>query len=118
MIAYKKFYHCKKKKTDNESVVEFEAPIEKYGNYQPLSGYVDTVRYGESIDNKWRLQVPSLGNENEYAVDDRLYLDGDAPDPTVEGYEYGDGANARVIAVKIGYKSIQVDIEAIIERNN
>lgn len=118
MIAYKKFYHCKRKKTDDESIVEFEKPVEKYGNYQPLSGYVDTVRYGESIDKMWRLQVPVLGNEKEYSVDDRLYLDGDKPDPTVKGYEYGDGANARIIAVKIGYKSMQIDIEGIIERNN
>ena len=118
MIAYKKYYHCKKKKTDNESVVEFEAPIVKYGNYQPMGGYVDTVRYGESIDNKWRLQVPVLGNEREYTVGDLLYLDGDAPDTSVKGYEHGDGANARVIAVKIGYKAIQVELEAIIERNN
>lgn len=118
MIAYKKFYHCKRKKTDDESIVEFEAPIKKYGNYQPLSGYVDTVRYGESIDKMWRLQVNSLGNENEYAVGDVMYLDGDYPDTTVKGYEYGDGANAKVIAVKIGYKSIQVELESIIERND
>ena len=118
MIAYKKFYHCKRKKTDDESIVEFEAPIEKYENYQPLSGYVDTVRYGESIENKWRLQVATLRNEKEYAVDDRLYLDGVVPDTTVKGYEHGDGANARVTAVNIGYKAIQIEIEAIIERNN
>jgi hypothetical protein len=36
----------------------------------------------------------------------------------VKGYEYGDGANARVTAVKIGYKAIQVELEQIIERNN
>lgn len=118
MIAYKKFYHCRRIKTDDESVVEFEAPIEKYGNYQPLSGYVDTIRYGESIDNKWRLQVPTLGNENEYTVGDLMYLDGDMPDTTVKGYEYGDGANARITAVKIGYKSIQIELESIIERND
>ena len=118
MIVYKRFYHCKRIANDNESIIEFAPPLEKYGNYQPLSGYVDTVRYGENIDNKWRLQVPSLGNEKEYTVGDLMYLDGDAPDDTVKGYEYGDGANARVTAVKIGNKAIQVELEGIIERNN
>ena len=102
MIAYKEFYHCKRIPNDDESIIEYQAPVRKWGNYQPLDGYVDTLK----------------GNEKEYAVGDLMYLDGDKPDDTVKGYEYGDGANARVTAVKIGYKAIQVELEQIIERNN
>lgn len=118
MIAYKEFYHCKRIPNSDESIVEFEPPIKKWGNYQPLDGYVDTLKYGESVNQRWRLIVPIKGNEKEYAVDDRLYLDGDKPTPETQGYEYGDGANARVTAVKLGYKAIQVELEQIIERNN
>ena len=117
MIAYKEFYHCKKKSTKG-AVVEYEPPVRKWGNYQPLDGYVDTVKYGESVNQRWRLQVCSHCNKNEYSVGDLLYLDGDKPDPTVKGYEYGDGANAIVTAVKIGYKAIQVELKQIIERND
>jgi hypothetical protein len=47
-----------------------------------------------------------------------MYRDADYPDTTVKRYEHGDGANAKVIAAKIGYKSIQVELESIIERND
>jgi hypothetical protein len=116
MIAYKEFYHCKKIRNEDERIIEFEAPVKKWGNYQPLDGYVDTLKYGESVNQKWRLIV-SL-HENDYTVGDLLYLDGDKPIPETKGYEYGDGANARVTAVKIGYKAVQVEIEQIIERND
>lgn len=118
MIAYKEFYHCKKIPNENEEVVEYQPPVKKWGNYQPLDGYVDTLKYGESVNQRWRLQVALKGNEKEYAVGDLMYLDGDKPDDNVRGYEYGDGANARVTAVKLGYKAIQVELEQIIERNN
>ena len=118
MIAYKEFYHCKRIPNDDKSIIEYQPPVKKWGNYQPLDGYVDTLKYGESVNQRWRLQLSLRGNETEYAVGDLLYLDGDKPDPTVKGYEYGDGANARVTAVKLGYKAIQVEIEQIIERNN
>ena len=118
MIAYKEFYHCKRIPNDDESIIEYEPPVKKWGNYQPLDGYVDTLKYGESVNQRWRLQVALKGNEKEYAVGDLMYLDGDKPDDTVKGYEYGDGANARVTAVKIGYKAIQVELEQIIERNS
>jgi hypothetical protein len=116
MIAYKEFYHCKKIPNENEEVVEYQPPVKKWGNYQPLDGYVDTLKYGESVNQRWRLMVSP--HDNDYTVGDLLYLDGDKPDDTVKGYEYGDGANARVTAVKIGYKAIQVEIEQIIERND
>jgi hypothetical protein len=50
MIARKRFYHCKKIPNEESGVVLFEPPIEKYENYQPLSGYVDTLTYGEQIN--------------------------------------------------------------------
>ncbi len=118
MIANKEFYHCKRIQNGDESIIEFEQPVRKWGNYQPLDGYVDTLKYGESVNKRWRLMIPLNGNEKEYTVGDLLYLDGDIPDESVKGYEYGDGSNARVTAVKIGYKAIQVELEQIIERNN
>lgn len=118
MIAYKEFYHCKRIPNDDESIIEYEQPIRKWGNYQPLDGYVDTLKYGESVNQRWRLQVALSGNEKEYAVGDLMYLDGDKPDITANSYENGSGANARITAVKIGYKAIQVELEQIIEGNN
>lgn len=118
MIAYKEFYHCKRIPNDDESIIEYEKPVLKWGSYQPLDGYVDTLKYGESVNQRWRLIVPFNGNQKEYSVGDLLHLDGDVPNTNVKGYENGDGANARVVAVKIGYKAIQVEIEQIIERNN
>ena len=118
MIAYKEFYHCKRTSSNDSSIIEYKAPVRKWGNYQPLDGYVDTLKYGESVNQRWRLQVPLCGNEKEYSVGDLMYLDGDKPNQNVRGYEHGDGANARVTAVKIGYKSIQVEMEQVIERNN
>lgn len=118
MIGYKEFYHCKRKPNNKQNIVEFFAPIKKYGNYQHLSGYVDTLRYGESVSQRWRLQVEFRGNESEYAVGDLMYLDGAKPNPKVKGYEYGDGANARVTAVKYGIKAIQIELEQIIPKVN
>lgn len=116
MIAYKKFYHCKRIPNTESGIVLFQPPIEKYGNYQPLSGYVDTLTYGEDVEKKWRLQISAFGNETEYKEGDFLYLDGATPNIESTDYINGDGANARVTAVKIGYKSILVELERIIER--
>ena len=90
MIAYKEFYHCKRVPNDDGSIIEYKPPVKKWGNYQPLDGYVDTLKYGESVNQRWRLQVALKGNEKEYAVGDLMYLDGDKPDTTVKGYEYGE----------------------------
>lgn len=116
MIARKRFYHCKKIPNAESGVVLFEPPIEKYENYQPLSGYIDTLTYGEQINYKWRLQVAVRGNEKEYHEGDFMYLDEATPNINSETYENGQGANARVTAVKIGYKAIIVELERIIER--
>ena len=43
MIAYKEFYHCKKIPNEDEGIIEYQAPVKKWGNYQPLDGYVDTL---------------------------------------------------------------------------
>lgn len=116
MIAYKKFYHCKlKQDRKTPTLKEYEKPILKWGNYQPLSGYVDTVLYGKSIQGKWRLSMPYNGNENEYSIGDLLYLDGATPIEDDE-YENGDGANAVISAINIGYKLILIEIDRIIPK--
>lgn len=114
MIAYKKYYHCRRKPLSN-GIVEYYSPIEKYGNYQPLSGYVDTLKYGENISQKWRLQVDI--HDTSFSVGDLLYLDGAIPQTSNNSYENGDGANARVTSVQIGYKAIIIEIDKIIEDN-
>ena len=113
MIAYKRFYHCKISKNGNTNIIEYSAPIEKYGNYQPLSGYVDTLQYGENISKRWRMFVP-FAELNEYSENDLLYLDGIEPDINSESYTNGDGANARITAVLPQNRLVRIEIEQII----
>lgn len=110
----KKFYHCKLIPSENHSIKEYEAPIEKWGNYQPLSSYVDVMTYGKDIGKRWRLIVPYRGNEKEYSFGDLLYLDGENPPENTE--EYGEGANATITAVNRGYIALVIEIESIIPR--
>jgi len=116
MIAYKKLYHCKIQDSEDPSIYVYGAPIKKYLNYQPLSGYVDTLQYGDSVNKRWRLIVPLKGNENEYHKDDLLYLDGVEPDTESEDYVNGDGANARITVCKPQWRALVIEIEKIIER--
>lgn len=114
-IRLKKFYHCKMVPTERPTLKEYEAPKEKWGNYHPLSGYVDTVVYGKSVQSRWRMVVDRFKDSGEYSVGDLLYLDG--AEPTIdEGYENGDGANAIITAVNIGYRAITIEIDSVIPR--
>lgn len=118
MIAFKKFYHCKlKTNRERPTIKEYEKPVLKWGNYQPLSGYLDVAIYGKDIGTRWRLSVNNVGNEKEYAVGDLLYLDGEIPPIENEDYENGYGANAIVTAVNIGYKLILVELERIVPQS-
>lgn len=116
MIAYKKFYHCKKVTNADPSIIEYSNPIEKYGNYQPLSGYVDIMQYGENASSRWRMFVPYASENGEYSENDVLYLDGVIPNTTLQGYENGDGANARITAVLPQNRVIRIELERIVER--
>ena len=116
MIAYKKFYHCKKVTNADPSIIEYSNPVEKYGNYQPLSGYVDIMQYGESTTNRWRMFVPYASDLNEYHENDLLYLDGVVPNTTSASYENGNGANARITAVLPQNRAIRIELERIVER--
>lgn len=115
----KLFYHCKRIETEDKSLILYEPPIEKWENYQPLSGYVDAVTYGESITTKWRMFVLLRANINEYKENDLLYLDEAATNLclcNVDDYENGDGANARITAVLPQGRNIRIEIERIIEK--
>lgn len=117
MIAHKKFYHCKRAiSTADPSIVEFSAPIEKYGNYQPLSGYIDAVTFGEDIMTKWRMFVP-MSQIDEYHEKDLLYLD-EAVNTNFseQGYENGDGANAEITAVLPQNLTVRIEISRIIKK--
>jgi len=116
MIAYKKFYHCKRLPSAEPDITEFSEPIEKYGNYQPLSGYIDAVTFGESIMTKWRMFVP-MSQYNEYHEKDLLYLDEAVEtDFSAEGYENGDGANAEITAVLPQNLKVRIEISRIIKK--
>lgn len=112
-MRLKKFYHCKRIPNERPSIKEYEAPQEKWGNYQPLSSYVDTVLYGKSIQSKWRMIVDRFSENGEYSVGDLLYLDGAEPSKDEE-CENGDGANAIISAVNIGYRAITIEIDKVI----
>ena len=119
MILRKRFYHCKRIVSEDKSIILYEEPIEKWENYQPLSGYVDAVTYGESITKKWRMFVPLQANIGEYKENDLLYLDeaadGFCPNK-IAGYENGDGANDRITAVLPQGRQIRIEIERVIEK--
>lgn len=109
----KKYYHCKLIPDDNQDIKNYEKPIEKWGNYQPLSGYLDVAMYGKDVQNRWRLIVPYHKCKGEFFVGDLLYLDGAEPD---KNKPYGAGANAVVTAVLHGVTVINIEIESIIPR--
>lgn len=115
-MILKRFYHCKRLPDEYPDIKRYSAPVEKWGNYNPSSGYLSTVEYGQKISYMWTMVLPMNGNEKEYHIDDLLYLDGKKPEKDSNGYENGDGANARIVAVKLGYRAIILDIEGIIER--
>ncbi len=110
----KPYYHCKRSVTD-DGIVEYSAPILKKGNYQPLSGYVDALTYGDAMTTKWRMFVP-MRRFGEFKERDLLYLDGATPDIEREGYENGDGANATVTAVLPQNLFIRIEIERIVKK--
>lgn len=112
-LPIKEFYHCKLKPSENHRIKEYEAPIHKRGNYQPLSGYLDVLTYGKDIQNKWRLIV-DMSEKDEYAIGDLLYLDGAKP---IADGENGDNANAVISYIGYGYKAITIEIDSIIPRN-
>lgn len=109
----KKYYHCKLIDDETQEVKTYEKPVEKWGNYQPLSGYLDVVAYGREVRNRWRLVVPYRGNEQEFSVGDLLYLDGAEPNLSKP---FGDGANAVITAVLHGFTAINIEIENIVPR--
>lgn len=109
----KKYYHCKLIPNDEQDIKTYEKPIEKWGNYQPLSGYLDVAMYGKDVGNRWRLVVPYASNKTEFSVGDLLYLDDVEPDLTKEN---GVGANAVITAVLKGFTAINIEIESVIPR--
>lgn len=109
----KKYYHCKLIDDSTQNTKSYQKPIEKWGNYQPMSGYFDVVAYGKDVKNKWRLVVRYMDNINEFSVGDLLYLDGVEPDLS---QPYGVGANAVITAVLKGFTVINIEIESIIPR--
>jgi hypothetical protein len=111
-LPLKEFYHCKLKKSENK-IKEFESPILRRGNYQPLSGYVDVVVYGKEILRKWRLIV-DIRYKDEYQVGDFLYLDGAKPSKSEE--INGIGANAVISRISYGFRAITIEIDSIIPR--
>lgn len=111
-LKLKRFYHCKQI-PNNSEIVQYEKPIEKWGNYQPLSSYLDIAVYGKDIQKRWRLIVNYRGNENEYSVGDLLYLDNAIPDLSKEN---GENANAIITSVQYGYVAITIEIESIVPK--
>lgn len=112
-MVLSKYYHCKIQQgtIGYPEAPAYDKPIEKWGNYKKLSGYVDIVAYGKDIDKRWRLVVPYFGNEAEFNEGDLLYLDGIVPDASKEN---GEGANAVVTSVNRGHKAIVIELESII----
>lgn len=108
-LKLKKFYHCKLLPSEN-GLKFYDNPIEKWGNYQPLSSYNDVVVYGKDIQNRWRMIV-DIRQKDEYSVGDMLYLDGITPN---ENEEYGEGANATITSISQGYRAVTIEIESTI----
>lgn len=116
MIAHKLFYHCKRLNSGESDIVEYSNPIAKHENYQPLSGYVDAMTYGEGITTKWRMYVP-ISAYKEYHEHDLLYLDEATDfDFSQQGYENGDGANAEITAVLPQWRFVRIEIDRIIKK--
>lgn len=113
-LPLKEFYHCKLKVTENHKIKEYESPIKKRGNYQPLSGYLDVLTYGKDIQKKWRMVV-DISEKLEYKIGDLLYLDMAEPIPNEEN---GEGANAVITYIGYGYKAITIEIDSIIPNNH
>lgn len=108
---FKKYFHAKRINAD-----EYAKPIEKYGNYKKLTGYLDILRYGESIDKRYRL----VGNAytDHFTEGDLLYVDGIEP-PNIETETFdGVGANAIVTSVEVNYRNVVVEFESIVEKRN
>lgn len=114
MIANKKFYHCKQIDNGDVSVIEYDTPTLKYGNYQPLSEYYDIVQYGENAQSRWRMFVP-INQVNEYRINDLLYFD-EAVNTIDLTQEHGTGANARITALLPQNRMLRIEIERIVER--
>lgn len=112
-LPLKTFYHCKLIPSENHALKFYQPPIEKKGNYQPLSSYNDVVVYGKDIQNRWRLIVDYRANKDEYSIGDLLYLDGATPNSDEEN---GEGANAVVTAINHGYLALTIELKSVIPK--
>lgn len=112
-LPLKTFYHCKLIPSENHALKFYESPIEKRGNYQPLSSYNDVVVYGKDIQNRWRLIVDYRAEKDEYSIGDLLYLDGAKPS---ENSENGEGANAVITAITHGYRALTIELQSVIPK--
>ena len=54
-MVLSKYYHCKIEQSfiGYPEAPGYKEPIEKWGNYRKLSGYVDVVTYGKDVDRRW-----------------------------------------------------------------
>ena len=110
----KEYYHCKAKKREGSDIIDYQKPIQKWGNYQTLSGYIDIVKHGKNVDYKWRLTMRNTPqNQADFQKGDLLYLDMCKPNP--EDTKYGNGANARITDIHYGFALMSIEIDSVIK---
>ena len=100
----KTLWHAKRIFDENSEIESFEEPVEyskRKGNginYQPMSGYTDTLSFGENVRNYQKALVPSSLFYKVFQEGDKVYIDG-VEYQSNEAY-YGEKANYVVDSVR------------------
>lgn len=116
----KKIYHCSRTNAINAEVATFGVPVLRCINYQPVSGYVNVLQYGEMVSRIYSAIVNFDKYVGVFKEGDLVYLcgknnkDGATPDITEAGYVNGKGANAMVKSVRNQNIRIEIIFEKLV----
>ncbi len=109
---------------DGNDIESFEKPIKYRMNYQPVSGYLDYMKYGENVENVYRTFVSKNIYQGVIKAGDKVYLsDNDVLEKDLERLVNNDNelcknANYKVEVVLPQNLLIKIDFLKIKEIKN
>lgn len=116
-------YHSKRTSEHNATIPSFSAPTQYRTRFNYITvasaaykGYIEIMRYGETINDTWVLQCNTLFFRNVFSEGDLLWVDGETPDDSIEA-EYGNGASANAVVDNVAYGNRYIQITLKTNKN-
>ncbi|NCC88581.1 MAG: hypothetical protein EOM05_12100 [Clostridia bacterium] len=116
-------YLCKRSELNNTQTPTYQEPVQyvlrnNYLTVQGASGYLDTLAYGERINNFWNCIAKQDIFQGVFHEGDLVYIEGEVPEETTEENEdtivYGENANAKVRSVITQDRVIRIVFEKVL----